>query len=86
MPSNILFVSFVHINVDAPLRSPIGVSFGPFALGGVVGFSIIVSSKSSGFNLWISDLVFDNEKLLSSRLYVNWVFCCLKIGDLATFL
>jgi hypothetical protein len=45
----------------------------------------MVSSKSSGFNLWISDLILDNEKLFSSRLFVDGIFCCLKMGYPAAF-
>ncbi len=71
MQSNILYVSFMHIRVDTSLRSLIGVLCCTFVPGWVDGFSIIFSSKSSGFNLWISDLIFDNEKLLSSRLFVE---------------
>ncbi len=85
MLSNILYVSSMHIKIDTPLQCPIWISFGPFGPGWDVVFSIIVSSKSSGFNLWISDHIVDNEKPLSSRLFVDWIFCCLKIGDLATF-
>jgi hypothetical protein len=70
MPSNILFVSFVHIKVDTPLQFRNGVSFGPFV---PEYFSIMVSSKSSGFNLWISDLIFDSENLFSSRLFVDGI-------------
>ncbi len=81
MQSNVLYVSFVHIKVGIPFWSPIGVSFGLFVPEWVIEFSIIVSSKSSCFNLWILDLIFDNEKLFSSRLFVDRIFCCLKMKE-----
>ncbi len=74
MLSNILYVSSMHIKVDTPLQSPIWISCGPFVPGWVVGFSIIVSSRSSGFNLWISDFIFDNEKLEKNYYHQDYLW------------